>query len=336
MASTSATGYVAQGYDPETMQFLQNSTLGTSTFTPYTNWVIQDINKRRSATTEETAPNEGDLAPTLCALPQLNPDGFVAVIKPKVTCHLAKYKGQCVFAKAIHKALLQAAEATDPHIDFTQYGLYPIWDQNIIVINTPCEDLIHRILKITTLVFSDKSVPVHSYLKPTDQMGRRVIRIVNHISTDYIVELIISAANKVIGARRLSTTNVVVLIFEHANIPRNVLIFAESNPVQKYRKTVPTCSRCGTIGHRNDVCPNPSATPNSCPSCGKSDVNLADHECPTGCLLCNGPHTTGARECPKRFRPASKGPRYCNEGNPSTSPTQENLNQRASRSRSPS
>ncbi|KAH8034401.1 hypothetical protein HPB51_023649 [Rhipicephalus microplus] len=167
-------------------------------------------------------------------------------------------------------------------------------------------------------------------------MGRGVIRIANHISTDYIVERTVSPANKVIGAKRLGTTNVVVLTFEHANIPRNVLIFGENNPVQKYRKTVPTCSRCGTIGHRNDVCPNPSAPPNSCPSCGKSNVNLADHECPTGCLLCNGPHTTGARECPKRFRPASKSPRYGNEGNPSTSPTQENLNQRASRSRSPS
>ncbi|KAH7951962.1 hypothetical protein HPB52_015837 [Rhipicephalus sanguineus] len=341
------------------MQFLQNSTPSTSTFTPYTNWVIQDINKRRNETTEETAPNESSAQdqdwttvtnrhnkrPTNTNqeetwhpryAPRLNPDGFIAVIKPKVTCHLAKYKGQCVFAEAIHKALLQATEATDQHIDFTQYGLYPIWDQNIIVINTPCEDLIHRILKITTLVFPDKSVPVHSYLKPTDKMGRGVIRIANHISTDYIVERTVSPANKVIGARRLGTTNVVVLTFEHANIPRNVLIFGENNPVQKYRKTVPTCFRCGTIGHRNDVCPNPSAPPNSCPSCGKGDVNLADHECPSGCLLCNGPHTTGARECPKRFRPASKGPRYDNEGNPSTTPTQENLNQRASRSRSPS
>ncbi|KAL3247557.1 hypothetical protein MRX96_056985 [Rhipicephalus microplus] len=167
-------------------------------------------------------------------------------------------------------------------------------------------------------------------------MGRGVIRITNHISTDYIVECTVFPANKVIEARRFGTTNVVVLTFEHANIPRNVLIFAENNPVQKYRKTVPTCSRCGTIGHRNDVCPNPSAPPKSSPSCGKSDVNFADHECPTGCLLCNGPHKTGARECPKRFPPASKGLRYGNEGYSSTSPTQENLNLEASRSRSPS
>ncbi|KAL3208209.1 hypothetical protein MRX96_039283 [Rhipicephalus microplus] len=165
------------------MQFPQNSTPSTSTFTPYTNWVIQDINKRRSATTEETAPSEGSAQDQDWTMvtnrnnkrpintnqqetwhpryaPRLNPDEFVAVIKPKVTCHLAKYKGQCIFAEAIHKALLQATEVTEPHIDFTQYGLYPIWDQSIIVISTPREVLIHRILKITTLVFLDKSVPV--------------------------------------------------------------------------------------------------------------------------------------------------------------------------------
>ncbi|KAH7985419.1 hypothetical protein HPB52_025648 [Rhipicephalus sanguineus] len=308
MASTSATGSVTEGYDPETMQFLQNSTPSTSTLTPYTNWVIQDINKRRSVATEETEPNESSAQdqdwttvtnrpnkrPTDTNqeetwhpryAPRLNPDGFIAVIKPKVTCHLAKYKGQCVFAEAIHKALLQATEATDPHIHFTQYGIYPIWDQNIIVINTPREDLIHRILKIRTLVFPDKSVPVHSYLQPTDKMGRGVIRIANHISTDYTVERTVSPAN----------------------------------------------SHWGKAPRHNQR----SAPPNSCPSCGKGDVNLAD-ECPSGCLLCNGPHTTGARECPKRFRPANKGPRYDNEGNSSTTPTQENLNQRASRSRPPS
>ncbi|KAL1437706.1 hypothetical protein MTO96_048663 [Rhipicephalus appendiculatus] len=313
------------------MQVQQNSDPAPlpGTFTPFTDWVLKDIAQRQAAAAP-TASSPLDTEDISCDghwttvtskskrrttlkqaedswhpryAPRLNPDGYVAVIKPRVTCNFAAYKGQCIFAEAIHAALLQAAANTpDLQIDFTQYGLYPVWDQNIIVINTPNEALIHHFLNISALKFPDRTVPVHSYLKPTDKMGRGVIRLANHISTDYIVQRTVSPGNKVIGTRRLGTTNVVVLTFEHADIPRNVLVFGEDNPVQRYRKTIPTCSNCGKVGHRTDVCPNPTAPSSRCPTCGKTGVDLANHECLACCLLCNGAHITGARECPKRYR----------------------------------
>ncbi|KAH7934952.1 hypothetical protein HPB52_002444 [Rhipicephalus sanguineus] len=152
-----------QGYDPDSMQIQQASDPAPSpeTFTPYTNWVLKDI-AQRQAVAAPSASSPLDSEDISCDehwttvsskskrqkqtedswhpryAPRLNPDGYVAIIKPRVTCNLTAYKGQCVFAEAIHAALLQAAGNTpDLQVDFTQYGLYPVWDQNIIVINGP-------------------------------------------------------------------------------------------------------------------------------------------------------------------------------------------------------
>ncbi|KAH8042061.1 hypothetical protein MRX96_002160 [Rhipicephalus microplus] len=133
-------------------------------------------------------------------------------------------------------------------------------------------------------------------------MGQGVIGLANHISTDHAVQRAVSPGNKVIGAQRFGTTNIVILTFEHADIPRNVLIFGEANHVQRYRKTVPTCSDSDKVSHRTDVCPNPTTLSSQCPTCGNTDVDLANHDCLACCLLCNGPQITGARECPKRYR----------------------------------
>ncbi|KAL3188515.1 hypothetical protein MRX96_003478 [Rhipicephalus microplus] len=97
-----------------------------------------------------------DVTPSLTA----HPSHFPTCTKPESGSHYPSQAECCPKSPvtqrccAIYKALLKATEATDPHIDFTQYGFHPIWDQNIIVINTPREDLIHRILKITTLALS--------------------------------------------------------------------------------------------------------------------------------------------------------------------------------------
>ncbi|KAL3244524.1 hypothetical protein MRX96_002283 [Rhipicephalus microplus] len=169
------------------------------------------------------------------------------------------------------------------------YGLYPVWDQNFIVINTPNEALIRRLLNIWALKFPDRTVPVHSYLKPTNKMGRGVIRLANHISTDYIVQRAVSLGNKVIQARRLGTTNIVVLTFEHEDVAKYVLAFLEKltlyNATARPSKPALLVTRSVTVSSQ-------------CPTCGKADVDLSNPECLTCCVLCNGPHITGARECP--------------------------------------
>ncbi|KAH7949102.1 hypothetical protein HPB49_005157 [Dermacentor silvarum] len=82
---------------------------------------------------------------------------------------------------------------------------------------------------------------------------------------------------------------------------------AELTPVKDYKKTVPACYRCGTPWHRADNCPNPV-----------NERWVAPHECNPMCIVCEGPHLTGSRECTRKFiRLQQPGPRT--SGPPATS-----------------
>ncbi|XP_075750068.1 uncharacterized protein LOC142814729 [Rhipicephalus microplus] len=75
-------------------------------------------------------------------------------------------------------------------------------------------------------------------------------------------------------------------------------------PVQSYNETVPSCSRCGSVGHQSDACP--STKPDICGMYGKAvpltDGARAPHECTPRCTLCAGPRVTGNRCCKERYR----------------------------------
>ncbi|KAH6936730.1 hypothetical protein HPB50_021017 [Hyalomma asiaticum] len=79
---------------------------------------------------------------------------------------------------------------------------------------------------------------------------------------------------------------------------------ARSSRVRPYKKTIPACSLCGTIGHRPSACPRP--TPGRCTRYGTqvqvTPDGLAQHECNPTCLLCSGTHETGARGYPGKYR----------------------------------
>ncbi|KAL1476235.1 hypothetical protein MTO96_036660 [Rhipicephalus appendiculatus] len=70
-------------------------------------------------------------------------------------------------------------------------------------------------------------------LKVSDNTGKGVIRLANTFTTHYILENTTSPNNAIIGARRLSSTNVVTLTFENGNIPRLVFFLNEATLVQK-------------------------------------------------------------------------------------------------------
>ncbi|KAH7941768.1 hypothetical protein HPB49_017212 [Dermacentor silvarum] len=84
---------------------------------------------------------------------------------------------------------------------------------------------------------------------------------------------------KILHVRRLGTSNKVK--------PRYVSYDALLIPVQRYKKTVPACCRCGSVGHRPDSCPGPK--PDLCGICGKAvpltDGARAPHECTPTCAL---------------------------------------------------
>ncbi|CAN7974997.1 unnamed protein product, partial [Ixodes persulcatus] len=75
-------------------------------------------------------------------------------------------------------------------------------------------------------------------------------------------------------------------------------------PVRLYKRTIPACHRCGTVGHQADSCPRPQA--GRCGRCGSQGATTsqgpAEHECIPCCLLCGGNHLTGAAGCIGKHR----------------------------------
>ncbi|KAH7953078.1 hypothetical protein HPB49_004267 [Dermacentor silvarum] len=101
-----------------------------------------------------------------------------------------------------------------------------------------------------------------------------------------------------------ATASALAITFEGRKVPFNVYYWGEAVPVRLYRKTTPACPRCGTIGHRPDVCPNPQT--GRCRACGETNLH-EDHECQPSCLICGGPHLTGSIQCNQKYRRGGAG-----------------------------
>ncbi|KAH7933103.1 hypothetical protein HPB49_008206 [Dermacentor silvarum] len=68
-----------------------------------------------------------------------------------------------------------------------------------------------------------------------------------------------------------------------------------------YHHTTKVRSVFQQVGHRTDLCPTPDAQIG--PTCSIGNA-IARHACTPKCVLCQGPHPTAAKDCPKRLQPA--------------------------------
>ncbi|KAH7960608.1 hypothetical protein HPB49_021507 [Dermacentor silvarum] len=105
--------------------------------------------------------------------------------------------------------------------------------------------------------------------------------------------------------RKLGKSTIALLTFVGHRVPRYVHYNSVVTVVREYKRTIPACFRCGTIGHRPDLCPNPQD--NRCGHCGETvavleDGNIAPHECTPSCIVCGGGHLTGSQDCKAKFR----------------------------------
>ncbi|KAH7954050.1 hypothetical protein HPB49_015246 [Dermacentor silvarum] len=324
---------VIRGYDPDSMQVqeIQLAAPSSANFPPHYEGVLREM--RRHRTGVRTPPMAGATLTTTsgaagtisylsgggtsknigapCYSPRMYADEYVVIIKPRETCNLTQYRGTGSIGNAVWAAISQRSDNAEADRNIAhKYSLHPIWEQNLVVVGTKEECMLPILLGLDKLRLTDRTINVQAYLKATDNMGKGVIRQANTFTTDYILENTTSPHNQIIGARRLGSTNVVAPTFEHSNLPRCVFFLNEATLVQKYRKTNAICATCGKPGHCTDVCPAPVPENERCALCGKTGVDASQpHECHPRCVLCGGPHVSGSRDCPRRYRqPAPSKP----------------------------
>ncbi|KAH7965300.1 hypothetical protein HPB49_006010 [Dermacentor silvarum] len=150
----------------------------------------------------------------------------------------------------------------------------------------------------------DQQLPFRGNAKASGDICRGVINIDPAASSSSIKPNLEWPKGTILAALKLGNSNMAFVTFEGPKVPRCIFYRYQVVYVRLYRKTVPVCSCCGTIGHRATACPSPK--PGFCSRCGSqvpaTPEGFAQHDCQPRCILCTGPHETGARGCPGKYR----------------------------------
>ncbi|KAH6922953.1 hypothetical protein HPB50_020315 [Hyalomma asiaticum] len=161
-----------------------------------------------------------------------------------------------------------------------------------------------RLLRDFQLDSSKGRLPMHSHLKLTGDVCRGVINVTNHETSESLQNKIQWRAGQLADIRKLGNSNVAALPFVGKVVPRFVHYNSEVTLVRAYKRTIPACVRCGTVGHRTDICPSPDN--DKCGLCGltvpTTDGVKAPHECIPSCAVCGQAHATNSRDCKGKFR----------------------------------
>ncbi|KAH7932955.1 hypothetical protein HPB49_005276 [Dermacentor silvarum] len=227
------------------------------------------------------------------AMPRLRKEDFTIVIKPRVTISLktALQNGEL---RALLSAYVNPSSADI-------LSVWPIWDQNIFIATT--QDAPSR----------RSDTPVNG------EVCRGIITVHEQETSTTLKSKVQWRGGEIAFIRKLGKSTIALLTFVGHRVPRYVHYNSVVTVVREYKRTIPACFRCGTIGDRPDLCPNPQD--NRCGHCGETvavleDSNMAPHECTPSCIVCGGGHLTGLQDCKAKFR------RLQQPGNPTGQRTQ--------------
>ncbi|KAH7960472.1 hypothetical protein HPB49_020132 [Dermacentor silvarum] len=228
--------------------------------------------------------------------PRLSRDDYIVVLKPRAPFEL--------------KSVLpsdRAGDAIRPYLgehSSTSFHVWPVWDQNVLVCSVTSLPMAQRLLGDIQLPVGDQQLPFRGHAKASGEVFRGVITINPAETPQRIKSELEWSQGAILAVRKLGDSTAAVVTFEGTKLPRFIFYHSVVAYVRPYKKTIPACSLCGTIGHRPSACPRP--TPGRCTRCGTQVQvtleGLAEHECNTTCLLCSGPHETGVRGCLGKYR----------------------------------
>ncbi|KAH8035496.1 hypothetical protein HPB51_005778 [Rhipicephalus microplus] len=290
-----ATPNQVTGYDPESLQIMQMDTAQTETPLPTEEEYLKDMLRVWHGRKNAAVASRDAKAPAAKQQAASRPQQAQGKNAPSVASQ---------HAKQLYRSILGA----DASVGF---AVWPLWDQNVLACTLKSVDAAKILLRDIRLPVGGHQLTFRGHPKLSGEFCRGVV----HVSQDETSETVkskLSAEPNVVSVHKLEDTPVAVITFAWTKVPRTVLYNCERFPVRLYKKTVPACPLCGTVGHRADTCPRPQ--PGRCTSC---DVQVpaatpdgpTEHQCIPSCLLCGGGHNTGAPDCAGRFRqPVSRDP----------------------------
>lgn len=224
--------------------------------------------------------------------PPLPKNDFKMVIRPKDGLDLRKQH-----AAALSDSLLSAARLTWKQADLRVRIDY---DQNIMTVSTPHEQVARVLSTVTQLRIQDKTYGVSLYgLYPHDSCKGVIHDVPDHYTPEDILGDLWLPGYEFVACRRLGKTNSVVVTILGSKVPFYVYYKGVETRCYIYRKTVPYCFTCHKLGHRADVCPTPTVV--ACDKCGVHNPEQG-HLCNPTCALCQGSHLTADKECKQRFK----------------------------------
>lgn len=242
--------------------------------------------------------------------PKMSADDIIVVLKPRETLHLKTVFQTGDLGAAI--AQYVGGEAG------TTLNVWPVWTQNLIVCGTQHVEAANKLAGDFNLNVGSGSIPLRGHVKLNGEVCRGVITVRADETTTSLKGKVVWREGDLAFVRKLGTSNVAVLTFVGRRVPRYVHYNCECAVVREYKRTVPACYQCGTIGHRIDNCPHPDVT--RCGYCGQrvgaSEQGLAEHECTPSCMVCGEAHLTGSADCKGKFRRLQR-PRTQQQGAPS-------------------
>lgn len=175
---------------------------------------------------------------------------------------------------------------------------------NIIIVSTANEDAAKKVLHIRQINFGGKSFAVNTHAAAPEGTLRGVIHGPAPKTTSEELKAHIRLRTqgvRVITARMLGNSSTALITFDGPTLPKFVIYHSSEYRCHPYRPTRQVCYTCGQQGHRMDVCPNPNAK--VCRQCGLQNPTT-DHQCTPKCLVCDGDHITGTRDCKQRLKSA--------------------------------
>ncbi|KAH7932801.1 hypothetical protein HPB49_003220 [Dermacentor silvarum] len=228
--------------------------------------------------------------------PRLHYEDLVVVLKARGTLDLkASFKHGDIGSAVAHYV---------GEVACGDLSVWPVWDQNTVVCGTQSTQVADKLARYLYLKVGASSYSFKGHLKLNVEVCKGVINVREEESSASLKPKLFWRVGEIAFVRKLGTTNVAVVTFVGRRLPRYIHYNHECVPVRAYKKTIPACYRCGTIGHRVDNCPHPDD--GRFGFCGQqvgiTPPGLNEHECKPICMICGEAHLTGSAQCTGEFR----------------------------------